>query len=94
MKKFSFLLLISIIFFTGCSLDFSIPNDNPPIIDMSEWTMKNDIKQDNKQDIKAEEITISEDATYNVVIPSDERETQRLLEEYQATLDALDKSIK
>ena len=98
MKKLTFLLLIPILFLAGCSFSFdtSIPDDNPPIINMENWAANQEKKEDKEilEQVQDEDAAISDEAMLNVVIPSQERETQRLLEEYQATLDAINESIE
>lgn len=96
MKRLTFVLLIPMLFFSACTFDTSIPNDNPPTIDMSEWSGAEEEILEEQEELQdnTEEATISDDAMLNVVIPSKERETQRLLEEYQATLDAINESIE
>ena len=94
MKKLTFVLLIPMLFFSACTFDTSIPDDNPPTIDMSQWSGAEEEILEEELLENTEEATISDDAMLNVVIPSEERETQRLLEEYQATLEAINESIK
>jgi hypothetical protein len=97
MKKLTFVLLIPMLFFSACTFDTSIPDDNPPTINMADWAGGQQVEDGEilkqVQD-DSEDAAISDDAMFNVVIPSEERETQRLLKEYQATLDAINESIE
>lgn len=98
MKNKLFLLLFLSPFFLGaCSFSWSnkIPEGLPPSIVMPEKTeVPHQVLDDNNGEESEVSAAEAKALKYEVILPSEERETDRLLEEYQAVLDNIEANLE
>lgn len=87
MKKIILVLLIPL-FLGGCSWSNKIPDTAPPSIEIKEE------KVEEMEEIKEEPVSKNEALEYDVIMPSQENETNRLLKEYQQVLDNINNNLK
>ncbi len=90
MKKIILVLLIPL-FLGGCSWSNKIPDTAPPSIEIKEKKVE---EIEEVEEVLEEPVKKNEALEYDVVMPSQENETDRLLKEYQQVLDNINNNLK